>query len=452
VNARTNIGRHKAGGYLKKTNVMDPLHRFFRSAPHDPSRRTLLKLASLAGVSWLTPVAEMLARAQEQSPSREPAQSVILLWLAGGPSQLETFDPHPGMRIAGDTKAIETPLPDVLLAEGMEAVAAQMESISLVRNLVSKEGDHERGTYLVKTGYTPLPVLVHPSLGAICAHQLPAGGTEIPRHISILSGPWPSRGGFLGDQYDAFKIYDPAQPAPDMTATVEEDRLRRRQSDLEVVERSFRGRRAVGAANTLHEETIAAARRMMSSEQLSAFDIGQEPQALRDEYGDSAFGRGCLAARRLTEVGVRCVEVTLDGWDSHVNNYNTQQARVADMAPAFGALIKDLRERGQLERTVVICGGEFGRTPEINAAFGRDHWPGGFSIALAGGGIRGGIVLGETDSEGAKLSADQGRPVHDIHATVLTALGLDPAVENIAASAERPIKLSEGAAIAELLG
>lgn len=432
---------------------MDPLGRFFRDGLSTPtaSRRTLLKLASLAGVSWLTPVAEMLARAEEQSSSREPAQSVILLWLAGGPSQLETFDPHPGKRIAGDTKALQTPLSGVLLAEGMEAVAEQMESISLVRNLVSKEGDHERGTYLVKTGYSPLPVMVHPSLGAICAHHLPQGETEIPRHISISPGQWPSRGGFLGDRYDAFKVYDPAQPVPDATAAVDEDRLRQRLADLDVVERSFGRRRANRVADTLHAETVAAARRMMSSEQLAAFDISQEPRELRDSYGDSAFGRGCLAARRLTEAGVRCVEVTLDGWDSHVNNYNTQQARVADMAPAFAALIRDLRERGQLERTVVICGGEFGREPKINKAFGRDHWPTGFSIALAGGGIRGGVVLGETDPDGAKLTAEQGRQVHDIHATVLTALGLDPKLENVAPG-PRPLKLSEGTPIAELLG
>src|SRR5437764_7180492 len=156
-------------------------------------RRGFLALAAL---SWLTPVGQLLAEQAERS--RQPARSIILLWLAGGPSQLETFDPHPDTRIAAGTKAIATAARGVQLARGFERLADQMGSVALVRSLVSKEGDHERGTYLMKTGYRPDPTVEHPSLGAICCHELPAGRTEIPRHISILRGRWPSRGGFLG--------------------------------------------------------------------------------------------------------------------------------------------------------------------------------------------------------------------------------------------------------------
>ena len=170
--------------------------------------------AGLGGAAWLTAVANVLAD-DRRARRHEPAQSIILLWLAGGPSQLETFDPHPGTAIAGRHRGHRHGGRGVQLAEGFERLAEEMGSISLVRSLVSKEGDHERGTYLVKTGYRPDPTRVHPSLGAICCHELPPGRTEIPRHISILPGQWPSRGGFLGDQYDAFKTGDPRESVPD---------------------------------------------------------------------------------------------------------------------------------------------------------------------------------------------------------------------------------------------
>lgn len=408
-------------------------------------RRGFLKLA---GLSWLTPVGQLLARQAEQS--REPAQSIILLWLGGGPSQLETFDPHPDTRIAGGTKAIATAAPGIQLAAGFDRLAALMGSVALVRSMVSKEGDHERGTYLMKTGYRPDPTVEHPSIGAICCHELPVGQTDIPRHISILAGQWPSRGGFLGGEFDAFQAGDPQGALPDVTAAVPAPRDLARVADLEVLERAFaRGRRTRVDA-TLHRETLARARLMMSSEQLKAFDVSHEPASLRAEYGDTAFGRGCLAARRLTEVGVRCVEVTLDGWDTHVNNHSFQAAKVKILDPAFAALLRDLKSRNALDRTIVLCCGEFGRTPKINVTAGRDHWTNGFSLALAGGGLRGGVAVGATDPEGAK---DPVRPatIEDVHATVLSALGLNPAKENIAPATSRPIKLSAGRPIRELL-
>jgi uncharacterized protein (DUF1501 family) len=408
-------------------------------------RRGFLKLA---GLSWLTPVGQLLARQAEQS--REPAQSIILLWLGGGPSQLETFDPHPDTRIAGGTKAIATAAPGIQLAAGFDRLAALMGSVALVRSMVSKEGDHERGTYLMKTGYRPDPTVEHPSIGAICCHELPVGQTDIPRHISILAGQWPSRGGFLGGEFDAFQAGDPQGALPDVTAGVPAPRDLARVADLEVLERAFaRGRRSRVDA-TLHRETLARARLMMSSEQLKAFDVSHEPASLRAEYGDTAFGRGCLAARRLTEVGVRCVEVTLDGWDTHVNNHSFQAAKVKILDPAFAALLRDLKSRNALDRTIVLCCGEFGRTPKINVTAGRDHWTNGFSLALAGGGLRGGVAVGATDPEGAK---DPVRPatIEDVHATVVSALGLNPAKENVAPATSRPIKLSAGRPIRELL-
>jgi uncharacterized protein (DUF1501 family) len=388
-------------------------------------RRSFLKLAGMAGVSWLTPVSQLLARAAERSGSREPARSVILLWLAGGPSQLETFDPHPGTDIAGGSKAIDTAARGVQLAENFVGLAEQMGSVALVRSVMSKEGDHERGTYMLKTGYRPDPTVVQPSIGAICCHELPVGKTDIPRHISILPSQWPSRGGYLGDEYDAFRIDDPLQKVPDVSSQVSPERDRQRLSDLDVVERTFARRRAGRVEATLHHATMMNARKLMNSEQLQAFEVTREPEQLRKAYGDTPFGRGCLAARRLIEVGVRCVEVTLNGWDTHADNHQLTRNLVNILDPAFSTLLGDLKERKLLERTVVMCMGEFGRTPQINRLGGRDHWPKGFSIALAGGGLCGGIALGETDPEGKK---DPANPVTvgDVHATVLTALGIDP--------------------------
>ncbi|AMV37938.1 DUF1501 domain-containing protein [Planctomyces sp. SH-PL62] len=404
---------------------------------------------TLAGLGWLTPTAQLLARQAETADG--PAGSVILLWLAGGPSQLETFDPHPDASASGGTKAIETAAKGVRLAAGYERLAEEMGSVALVRSMTSKEGDHERGTYMLKTGYRPDPTVVHPSIGAICCHELPSGATDVPRHISILPGRWPGRGGFLGGEYDAFQVDDPRGKLPDVSPIVPSERDARRALDLDVVDRAFGRRRAARVEATLHRQAVASARTMMTSEQLKAFDVSQEPAATLAEYGDSPFGRGCLAARRLIEVGVRCVEVTLDGWDSHVANHEIHRRLAAQLDPAFAALIRDLRRRDLLRKTVVLCCGEFGRTPRINPFGGRDHWTNGFSLALAGGGLRTGLAVGETDPEGVK---DPVRParVEDVHATILATLGLDPARENVAPLTGRPIKLSEGRVLHELLG
>lgn len=411
------------------------------------SRRSLLKFAAAA--PWLTPLAHCLAAESERQPSGQPAKSVILLWMAGGPSQLETFDPHPDKEISGGTRAIKTAVDGIQLAEGLPQLAERMADFSIVRSVKSTEGDHERGTYMVKTGYRPDPTAVHPSIGAVCCHELPEGKTEIPRHISILPGQRPGRGGFLGDQYDAFKAFDPVRKLPDMTSRVSEPRTKERLADLDVLERTFARGRERQATSTLHVSTVQSARTMMTSEQLKAFDTSLESSAIRAAYGDTPFGRGCLAARRLVEVGVRCVEVTLDGWDTHINNHELVARNNAILDPAMAALIADLQKHNLWNDTIVLCAGEFGRTPKINGAGGRDHWSHGFSVAIGGGRVRGGQALGETDPEGSKQTVDP-RQVGDIHATVYAALGLDPKKENIS-PVGRPLKLAEGEPIAQLL-
>ncbi|MGL6072953.1 MAG: DUF1501 domain-containing protein [Fimbriiglobus sp.] len=424
---------------------MEPL-----TAHAEHHRRNFLKLAGAAGLTWLTPLSAALAR-EAEAPKNKGAvpQSLIVLWMHGGPSQLETWDPKPGTKIAGGTTAIDTAAKGVQLAKGFERMADQMQDVAVIRSVMSKEGDHERGTYTVRTGFRPDPTVIHPAIGAVLCHQLPVGQVEIPRHISILNNPFPTRGGYLGDQYNAFRTHDPAGPIPDTRSFLPKSRDDERIKHLDVLEQGFRQGRGSRADATRHTETVAGARKMMSSEQLAAFDVSKEPASVREAYGNTEFGRGCLAARRLIEVGVRCVEVTLSGWDTHANNHSFCSSQLQILDPAFAALLKDLRERKLLEKTIVLCAGEFGRTPIINPAGGRDHWPGGFSVAMAGGPIRGGMAFGETDPEGKRDPANPFQ-VGDLHATIFHAFGLNPEKIN-QTPIGRTVPLAEGVVRKELL-
>lgn len=414
-------------------------------------RRTLLKCAS--GSLFLSPLSQILARDAELNPTKRP-KSVILLWLEGGASQLETFDPHPGTMIGGDVQAIKTSAPNVQISNLLPQTAEQMHHVALIRSITSKEGDHQRAVYNVKTGYRPDPTLVHPSVGAILCHESKLGA-DIPRHISILPGGFPARGGYLGAKYDAFKVYDPASPVPDVIPSVDKDRFSNRLADLrKMAETEFaRGRLRNAPQNrTLHPMATDAATVMMDSQQLDAFDVSKEPKEVQLAFGETPFGRGCLAAARLIEVGVRCVEVTLGGWDSHVNNHNLHVSGCQTLDPAFAALIKRLEDRDLLDSTLVVCGGEFGRTPRINPAEGRDHWPHGFSVAMAGCGVRGGTVYGATNPN-PKLDGDNPAEnltdpvtVGDVHTTILAALDVNYHHETITPIG-RPMTYSDGKVI-----
>jgi hypothetical protein len=372
-----------------------------------------------------------------------------MIWLEGGPSQLETWDPHPGSAIAGLTKAIPSSISGVQIAEFYPQVATEISSLSIIRSMVSKEGDHERGSYYLKTGYRPDPTLTHPALGAILAHELPDAAIEIPQHVSLCGGNTPPRGGYLGDEYDAFKIFEPGRNLKNMKARVTEDRQRRRLEDLVVVAKAFEKRRPL-AKRTLHQDTIERALMMMTSEQLKALDLDNEPSAVQQAYGDSRFGRGCLVARRLVEQGVRAIEVTLNGFDSHANNFDAHKAQAAVLDPALATLLRELRERDLLASTIVLCIGEFGRTPQINKLEGRDHWPTGFSCLVGGGGLKSGVVIGETDPAGKKTEPVDPVEVRDLYATIMHVAGVDSAQEFITPIG-RPIAFSDGQPIERLL-
>jgi uncharacterized protein (DUF1501 family) len=295
--------------------------------------------------------------------------------------------------------------------------------------------------------------MVHPSIGAVICNELPVDGVDIPRHVSILPGQWPARGGHLGADLDAFKVYDTLGRAGDMTARVKPSRQKNRLEGLKKVEDAFaRGRRAnLDKKTTLHNATIQRALDMMNSKQLGVFDVSKAPAQTRKAFGDTNFGRGCLAAVQLVGAGVRCVEVTLGGWDTHINNHEGQATKNAILDPAFAALIRELRARKLLDETIVICAGEFGRTPKINGLEGRDHWPKGFSVALAGGGFRGGHVHGATDPEGVKEEPKDPVKVADLHTTVMHLLGIDHKKKYKNLPFDRFGTLSEGDVIKGLL-
>lgn len=389
------------------------------------TRRDFSAIAAGLGLSFLLP--GMSPRAADKR-GKERMKSLITVWLAGGPSQFETWDPHPGTKNGGDVSAIKTTIPGVKIADMYPRVAEQIHHLSVIRSLTSKEGDHERGTYYTKTGYRPDVTLKHPSLGAIAARELPDDSIKIPIHVSLLNSQWPSRGGHLGAEYDAFKVFNPGKDVQNMQACVPDERQKRRLQDQLLLASSFAKGRFSRLKRTKHQDMIDRSLTMMNSDQLKAFLIESEPDATKTAYGNTNFGRGCLVARRLVETGVRSIEVTLNGFDTHANNHEGHKTQAAILDPALAALIHDLKQRDLFESTVLFVIGEFGRTPRINPLGGRDHWPHGFSCLVGGGGIKSGVLIGETDPD----NDDQKKPkppkdpivLPDLFATILQTLGL----------------------------
>lgn len=395
------------------------------------SRRRLLELAAATSITALLP-----RRAARAMGDR---RALITVWLEGGPSQLETFDPHPG----GPARAISTAIPGLSIAAHYPALAGVIDRLSVIRSLVSPEADHERAAYYAKTGHRLVAGLRHPSLGALVAEAAPARGALMPSHVAIGSSQWPAWGGFLGESWDALRVRAPGQPLPNLRPAVHDPARRaRREELLSVVERG-----------TLEPTGQAAQRRraleLMSAPEVRAFELDEEPAEARARYGDTAFGRGCLVARRLVERGARAVEVTLAGFDAHAHCPEVHQENAAILDPALAALIQDLEAKDLLRSTALLVLGEFGRTPTLNALDGRDHWPHGFTALLGGAGLRAGVVIGETDPLGVANAPRDPITVPELTATIFTALGLDPSSVRVEPGG-RPIPLSDGAPIERL--
>ena len=399
---------------------------------------------SVLMAQWLDPRA-----AFAQGKAAPKAKNCILLWMNGGPSHMDTFDPHPGTTNGGPFKAIKTRTSGMEICEHLPGLADQAHQLSVIRSMTSKEGNHQRAQYLMHTGYPPTGSVTHPSLGAWVSEELGNPAFDLPNFVSI-SGP--SIGAaFLGVQHGPFVVQNPAQPPQNIAyaRNVNIGRFQERSAALDMMEQQFaeetgdikvKGRRAV----------YAKAAKMMHSPKLKAFDLSDEPAAVKAAYGDTNFGRGCLMARRLVETGVKFVEVVLDGWDTHQDNFNRTTKLMGTFDPAMSTLIKELDERKMLDSTLVIWMGEFGRTPRINPNEGRDHFPQAWNAVIAGGGARGGYVHGATDADGMKV-VDKPVLVPDFFATVSTLLGMDPS-KSFMTPVGRPIAITEkGKAVRELM-
>src|SRR5262245_55013694 len=383
------------------------------------SRRGFLRVAGGATVAGLGITDRLAARAEEL---KKKDRAVILLWMAGGPSQFETLDPKPGAPTQGPTGAIATTVPGVQIAEHMPRMAGVMKDLALVRSMTSREGNHGRATYLLHTGYAPSGGIVHPGFGSLVAQQLGAADFDLPHFVSISGQTAGSS--FLGVRYAPFVVTDPNQPPDNLVPPVAPDRLNRRlelMKDLEVPLARTGAAPMVREHQAIYDQTS----RMALSPRAKAFNLAREPERVRARYGRSAFGQGCLMARRLVEAGVTFVEVQSSGWDTHSNELPALKKLIPPVDQGTAALVEDLKARGLLERTLVIWMGEFGRTPRVNLTAGRDHYPQAFNVALAGAGVRGGHVVGATDKEGVEVV---NRPVSvpDLFCTFCKALGIDP--------------------------
>jgi uncharacterized protein (DUF1501 family) len=424
----------------------------------DPRHSSLGRRAALqAGAQGLFGllVARALASrsvlADGAPPSRPPApaRACIVLYLNGGPSHLDTFDPKPGARTGGPFKAITTRAPAIRLSQHLPQLAVQADKLAVIRGLASKEGNHQRARYLLHTGYSPNPTVVHPALGAWTSKVLGDPTADLPAFISI-GGP-SAEGGILGVENGPF-VVQRAGTIPEnvgLALGVSEARFARRVAGLGIIDATFE-RETTDRLIAGRQAVYAKAMRMMHSPHLAAFELSQEPASVRAAYGDSDFGRGCLTARRMIESGVKLVEVVLDGWDTHQNNFERVKGLSAQLDPAMATLFHDLQQRHLLASTLVVCVGDFGRTPKINSNEGRDHFPGASFAVLAGGGVRGGIVHGQTDAEGSKVVKDP-MTVPNLFATIVTQLGIGLDTEAVSA-AGRPITVTDhGTPVPELI-
>jgi hypothetical protein len=406
------------------------------------SRRSFLRNVAVGagGLGLLSWKDAVTAAADEM---RKQGMACILLFMRGGPSQFETFDPKPGTKNGGPTKAIQTAAGGIQIAEGWENMAKVMKDVALIRSLTSKEGEHQRAVYQLHTGYVPTAIIKYPSLGSIAAKELGKSDFDLPHFVSVGNRFTTIGSGFLGMNFAPFVVAN-ANQLPNnvqLPGGVDAKRFGRRVDLLKDLEEDFAragGKQRVQEHRAIYEN----ASQLVLSPRLKAFDVGQENDNVRDRYGRTPFGQACLLARRLVEQGVTFVEVESGGWDTHQDNFNRTKTLSGIVDPAFAALLTDLKERGRLDRTLVIWMGEFGRTPRINPRTGRDHFPRAFTVALAGGGVKGGQVIGQTSRDGISV-AQRPVTVADLFCTFCHALKIDPRKEN-QASLGRPIKIVDG--------
>lgn len=429
----------------------------FINKADEPTRRQFMTNAARAylGVHLFPMLGPSIASAAAEGASKgAKAKHVIYLYMSGGMSHLDTFDPKPGNKEnMGPVKTIQS-VADIELSEYLPNTAKVTDKMCIINSLNSTQGAHEQGNYMMHTSYSQRGTITHPALGS---WVMKLGGKlhpELPGFVTINSGAKAGNGGFFGAKYSAAPIGRPSEGLQDSTKphAVNDESFDRRLALADRLNQQFHSRYQnadVKAYEELYKDAIA----LMNSEDLEAFDLGKEDNATRKMYGDGQFAQGCLLARRLVEHKVRFVEVQLGGWDTHVDNFTAVAARCKQFDQAYAALLVDLEKRNLLKDTLVVVATEFGRSPEIktNHKDGRDHHPSAFSCVLAGGGVMGGQKYGETDRGGNKVVSGK-VSVQDFNATIAYALGL-PYDLVLMSPTKRPFKIADkGVPVTSIFG
>jgi uncharacterized protein (DUF1501 family) len=423
------------------------------------SRRHFLRAGAVSTTVSMSGWLGKLAMAAEASKTK-PKRSCILLWMNGGPSTIDLWDLKPGHENGGPYREISTTAPGLKISEHLPRIAMHGDRLAILRGMSTKEGDHARGTYLMRTGQLPGAAgIQYPSIGSLVSKELGDPKAELPNFLSIAPqrffaqdafGP-----GFLGPVHaplivgegqgfnnnmtpanqidEALKVADLTKPKSidDTSAAVRIDLLREMQEDF-----------AAGRPGQMAKSHAAAydrAIRLMQSEGAKVFDLTTEKDSIRDKYGRNLFGQGCLLARRLVEKGVPFVEVNLSNWDTHGQNFDLVKGLSTTLDNAWGSLMEDLKDRGLLDTTTIVWMGEFGRTPKINQGRGRDHYPNAWSTVIAGGGIKGGQAIGKTSKDGTTVE-ERPTTTLDLLATLCMALGIDYEKTN-PSNVGRPIRI-----------
>ncbi len=425
------------------------MNRTLRSSADELTRRAFLsRLAfGVLGVSALPLIASptLAAISSDAAPSRRrpTAKNVIYLYMAGGMSHLDTFDPKPdNATVAGPLKAIPTNADGIQISEYLPLLAQQMHRVAIVRSLSSTQGAHEQGNYFMHTSFQQRGTIRHPALGAWMLRFSERINKTLPGNIVIGGGSNYAGGGYLDSEFAPLLIGKAAEGLAHSHAPngVDEARYQRRLKVLESINEDFAAKHQVRSVKS-YSDVYADALRLMKSPDLKAYDITEEPQEVRDAYGSEPFAQGCLLARRLVEHGVRYVEVAMGGWDTHDDNFDRVADQAAVLDQALSNLLIELAERGMLDETLVVVATEFGRSPEINQNQGRDHYPKAFSCMLAGGGVRGGTAYGKTNETGGTVVENKVE-VPDFNATLAYALGL-PTDEIVVSPSGRPFTLAD---------
>lgn len=416
---------------------------------NDLSRRTFVSGAAktFLGVSAMSALRTQVIAAPGQgtSPLKQAAtaRNVIYLYMNGGMSHLDTFDPKPDKAdIMGLTKVINTNVDGIRISNNLPLTARQMDKLAVIRSMSSTQGAHEQGQYYQRTSYTMRSSIRHPFMGAWLQKFQDRGNPTLPGSVMIGNDSRHPGAGFFESRFAPLMISDPEGGINNVKTNqwFTEERFHDRLNVAKQLDAKFAATyntKNVRAYSDMYDDAL----KMMKSEELKAFDLSAEPEKLRAKYGQDTFGQGCLLARRLVEHGVRFVEVTFGSWDTHNANFTRVPELCEELDAALSTLLQDLESRGMLQETLVVLATEFGRTPEINANDGRDHHAPGFTCLLAGGGVRGGQVWGATDEIGSKV-AENGVTIPDFNATIAYALGI-PLDTVLYSPSKRPFTVSD---------